>query len=29
MAKFQAGGVRAEWHDREGGFARICEELKI
>ena len=29
MAKFQAGGVRAEWHDRESGFARICEELKI
>lgn len=29
ISKFQMGGVRAEWHDRESGFARICEELKI
>jgi len=29
MAKFQAGGVRAESHSREDGFRRICEELKI
>lgn len=29
MTKFEAGGVKAEWHSRESGFDRICEELGI
>ena len=29
MAKFQGLELQAEWHDRDGAFKRICEELGL